>query len=348
MYLSSYVFGIAALASVALSQGVPVHQAKPLITKDHSQFGPQIEGTGVDAQGNVYAVNFNALKNSTGTISPKQAEFFTGNAPGSDAEKTWYNGIRFVKLSDSGSAAYLADVGNHQVVQVTKGVNGKTSVERFCGDSAILQPNDITVAHSNNRVFMSGMNYTADSKVGDGDLWTCLPGDKKAVKLGEFYRTNGIEISPDEKTLYLSESQNKGGAVVSNNILKFDLDVASGKVSNKKVFVDFGALDKTGDTDIDGMRCDAKGNLYVSRNGIGKVAKFTPDGKLDSYIQLSTIDFVGSLELGGKDGKTLHMVGRCKDDEKKGCVETFNVDTPGNAFTKLSGGNSEPVKRCDA
>ncbi|PIA14857.1 calcium-dependent phosphotriesterase [Coemansia reversa NRRL 1564] len=211
----------------------------------------------------------------------------------------------------------------------------------------MLQPNDLAFAPSSGRIFLSGMNYTSDSEIGDGDLWTC---DSKgaAKSLGQFYRTNGIEVSPDEKTLYLSESQNKGGAVVSNRILAFDLDASSGAVENKRVFVDFGKLDKTADTDIDGMRTDKEGNLYVTRNGVGKIAVFTPAGELSAYISSPSIDFVASLEFGGPTGTDLYMVGKCKDDETKGCVDKFSATITGRAFADLQkkGSDSEVPKGC--
>ncbi|KAJ1675599.1 hypothetical protein EV182_000963, partial [Spiromyces aspiralis] len=263
MVLGLAASGAVLVATAAGSDNVRTIKSKLLITKDNSHFGAGIEGTGVDPNGAVYAVNFNNNKNSTGTIAPQQAEFFTGK-PADSVTDAWYNGIRFTYDRESRAAvAYVVDVSNHHVVQVTGDASGSRSLSKLCGDPKMLQPNDLAIAYSNNRIFLSGMNYTATSSVGDGDLWTCLPGDGgKATLLGKFYRTNGIEVSPDEKTLYLSEAQNKDGTVISNVIWKFDLDAPSGSVSNKQLFVDFGKLDNTAATDVDGMRCDSRGNLY--------------------------------------------------------------------------------------
>ncbi|KAJ1951185.1 hypothetical protein FBU59_000314 [Linderina macrospora] len=178
----------------------------------------------------------------------------------------------------------------------------------FCQDSGMVQPNDITIAPKSGRVSLSGMNCPATTKVSAGDLWAC---DKasQATKLVQFQRTNGIEVSQDEKTLYLSESINKNWNITSNIIYAFDLDSKVGEISNKRVFVDFGKLDKTACADIDSMRFDTQGNLYVACNGIGKVAKIFPAGKLLAYTDVAGIVDVTNLEFGGKSDTDLYVGG---------------------------------------
>lgn len=84
--------------------------------------------------------------------------------------------------------------------------------------------------------------------------------------------TNGITLSPDEKILYVNES-------VQRKIWAFDVD-AVGNVSRQRLFASFD------DFGLDGMKCDARGNLYVTRHGKGTVAIFSPDGKLLSEVLL--------------------------------------------------------------
>ncbi|KAJ1931481.1 hypothetical protein FBU59_006694, partial [Linderina macrospora] len=249
--------------------------------------------------------------------------------------KSEFSGIRFSIDSNGNELAYVADASNHRVVRLSDRTSaGFKNATVFCQDSGMVQPNDIAIAPKSGRVFLSGMNYPATTKVGDGDLWTC---DKtgKATKLGQFQRTNGIEVSQDEKTLYLSESINKNWDITSNIIYAFDLDSKAGKISNKRVFVDFGKLDKTAGADIDGMRFDTQGNLYVTRNGIGKVAKISSAGKLLAYIDVAGIVDVTNLEFGGKSGTDLYIGGTCKDNKKKGCVSVYKGKVVGRAFKDL-------------
>ncbi|KAJ1943373.1 hypothetical protein FBU59_002931 [Linderina macrospora] len=325
----------AGLSSTAASVpgAVSVYHTKPFLTSDTTQFGALIEGAAVDKDGNFYAVHYGDNKAAIGKAFSSQCSLFEDKA----SPNSWFNGIRFNVDKRGIQEAYLADVVNHRVVRLRDvGKNGKFAhSETLCQNSGILQPNDLAIAHKTGRIFLSGMRFKPDSVIGDGDLWTC-DSSGKATKLGEFYRTNGVEVSPDEKTLYLSEAINKGGEVVSNKILAFDLDSKAGKISNRRVFVDFASLDGTASNDVDGMRADVDGNLYVARWGSGKVAKISPKGKLLAYFQLSNIKEVTNLELAGPKGKDLFVVGACVDDPSKGCVERFvGNKSQGRAFANL-------------
>ncbi|KAJ1666028.1 hypothetical protein IW140_000548 [Coemansia sp. RSA 1813] len=325
------------VAAEASGGNVPVYKAEPYLTAKNTNFGNLIEGAAVDKDGNFYAVHYNSAKTATGKAYTEQSVFFDDKADAS----TWFNAIRFNINSQGAQEAYLGDAANKRVIRVQSLENkcGSMHAETFCQNASILQPNDLAIAPSTGRLFLSGMKYTADSVIGDGDLWTC---DSKgtAKKLGDFYRTNGIEVSPDEKTLYLSEAANKGSVVVSNVIYAFDLDPKEGTISNKRTFADFAKLDNTAATDIDGMRTDTLGNLYVTRNGLGKVAKLSPSGELLAYIEAASITGVGNLEFAGPEGKDLYIVGACTADATKGCVDKYASEATGNAFNKLKTGGS--------
>ncbi|KAJ1900482.1 hypothetical protein LPJ66_001437 [Kickxella alabastrina] len=311
---------------------VPVYYAKPYLTAATTMFGALIEGAAVDKSGNFYAIHFNSTKSAAGRAFNKQSLFYLDKA----YKDAWFNGMRFNIGRDGVQEAYLGDLTNHRVVRVrdpgNKGSFGYS--ETFCQSPGMLQPNDLAIAHSTGRLFLSGMRFKANSVVGDGDLWTC-DSNGVATKLGTFHRTNGIEVSPDEKTLYVSESINKGDKVVSNVILAFDLDADKGTIRNKRKLVDFGQLDGSGANDVDGMRADEQGNLYVARWGAGRIAKVSPAGKLLAYIKLPSIAEVTNLELAGPNGKDLFAVGACKADPSKGCVDTYSVPVGGRAFKSL-------------
>ncbi|KAJ2223992.1 hypothetical protein H4R99_007112 [Coemansia sp. RSA 1722] len=324
-------------------------QAVPFLGAADSLFGAGIEGAGVDKAGSIYAVDFNDDALSAGQIAPSQTLLYQ-----SSNNESLVNGIRFNIDSTGAEEAYIADATTHQVYKLTErdaatGTFAKSSV--FCHDEGMLQPNDIAIAPLSGRIFLSGMNWTSDSVVGNGDLWTC-DSSGLAKRLGTFMRTNGVEVSPDEKTLYLSEATNAAGSVVSNVVLAFDLDSSSGDISNQRTFVDFGALDATAATDIDGMRTDVDGNLYVTRNGLGQVAVFTPAGELSAYINATSIDYVSNLEFGGSSGTDLYLIGRCKEDETKGCADVYSGSTVGRAFNDLQKKEPEtptnPPSRCPA
>jgi sugar lactone lactonase YvrE len=117
--------------------------------------------------------------------------------------------------------------------------------------------------------------------------------DGKVTKLAaDMGTTNGIEVSPDGKTLYVNES-------VQRNVWSFDIG-ADGNLSNKKL------VKKFDDHGFDGMRCDVDGNLYITRYGKGTVAVLSPNGKLLAMDQPLPAGFrIVMLEVAG--GKQVRM-----------------------------------------
>ncbi|MGE3822423.1 MAG: SMP-30/gluconolactonase/LRE family protein, partial [Isosphaeraceae bacterium] len=132
-----------------------------------------------------------------------------------------------------------------------------------------------------------------------------------AVDMGT---TNGIEVSPDGKWLYVNES-------VQRNVWKFPIrpDGGLGPKELVKRFPDHG---------FDGMRCDVEGNLYITRHGKGTVVIMTPEGNV-----LKEVDVLGkfptNLCFGGPDGKTVHVT-----EVEHTRLVRFRVETPGLAWKR--------------
>lgn len=122
-----------------------------------------------------------------------------------------------------------------------------------------------------------------------GGAYYVSPGGP-AIGIGDNLRTNGIMLSPDEKTLYVTN-----GMV----IVVFDVQ-PDGMVKNQR---DFARLEAGGSGD--GLAVDAAGRLYVT-SGPG-VQVFTPDGKYLGVIP--TPRSVISVAFSGPDKKTLYVVG---------------------------------------
>lgn len=99
-------------------------------------------------------------------------------------------------------------------------------------------------------------------------------------------RTNGIDLSPDEKLLYVSESYNSQGVPYVQKIWVYDSNVTSGTISGKRLFADFSQIDSTASIDIDGMKTDVNGNLFVTRHGGREVVIFNPEGDVIGKIGL--------------------------------------------------------------
>jgi len=260
-------------------------------------FPAGVEGPAVDMKGTVYAVNF-AKPGTIGQItSDGKASLFIELPKGSIG-----NGIRF----DSKGNMLIADYTNHNILKINM-LNKDISV--FAHNPKMSQPNDIAIDNKD-RLYASDPNW----KAGTGRIWR-IDLDGKTTMLDSMGTTNGIEVSPNNKYLYVNES-------VQRKVWKYDLN-EKGEVSNKRLiheFPDFG---------MDGMRCDVEGNLYITRHGKGTVVKLSPDGKF--IREINTLGKLPSnIAFGGKDGKTAYIT-----LQDKGYLESFKVDSPGREWQKL-------------
>lgn len=310
-------------------------------------FGGSIEGAAVNPQGDVFAVDFRAA----GAEANKAFGFFHETEGGTAnildltvnpifnvslegvADSPLINGARFLK--DGG--LLIADANNSRVLSVKD-----TVASTFCANDAMLQPNDLALSVDRPQIiYLSGQNFTETTTAGEhGHLWTCdgstaTQFPPELLAQADVHRTNGIETSPCGQFLYLSSAQNVAGAVTANRIFRFAIDPATGTLVNQApaVFHDFTGGDAA--IDIDGMRTDVDGNLYVTRNGDGKVVKLSPEGELLMIINLPGMGGPSNLEFGGAEGKTLFAVGKCKADATIGCAASFETDKVGKAFNLL-------------
>jgi len=237
-------------------------------------FPSGVEGPAVSASGMLYAVNF-GKPGTIGQVSPSGvASLFVELPVGSIG-----NGIRF----DSKGNMLIADYTKHNILKVNM-LTKEISV--FAHNPKMSQPNDIAI-DSKDRLYASDPNW----KAGAGRIWR-IDTNGKFTLLDSMGTANGIEVSPDNKLLYVNES-------VQRKVWVYDLS-SNGDVSNKRLFHQFSEFG------MDGMRCDVEGNLYISRHGKGTVVKLSPAGKV-----LQEITLLGKLPsnvaFGGKDGRTMFV-----------------------------------------
>ncbi|WP_439414753.1 SMP-30/gluconolactonase/LRE family protein [Larkinella sp. GY13] len=258
-------------------------------------FTSGVEGPAVDKAGMVYAVNFGKQGTIGQVTSTGDASVFIELPEGSIG-----NGIRFNKKGDM----FIADYPKHNILKVAAGTK---NLSVFAHEPRMNQPNDIAI-DSKDRLYASDPSW----KNNTGNLWR-IDTDGKVTLLEEnMGTTNGVEVSPDDKRLYVNESNQR-------KVWVYDLS-ADGKVSNKRLLIEFP------DFGMDGMRCDADGNLYLTRFGKGTIAKVAPSGKVIQEITL-----VGkrptNICFGGKDGRTAYVT-----LQDQGNLESFRVDKPGREW----------------
>ncbi|MFP4115343.1 MAG: SMP-30/gluconolactonase/LRE family protein [Spirochaetota bacterium] len=158
-------------------------------------------------------------------------------------------------------------------------------------------PNDVVVS-SDGSVWFSDPDYgirsdyeghRAESEIGSEDLYR-IPPDGSGVQRvrSDFRKPNGLAFSPDERTLYVSDTGKADDADGPPHIRRFSV-AADGSLSGGDVFA---VVDPPAS---DGFRVDEYGNVWTSA-GDG-VHCFAPDGRLLGKILVP--ERVSNVAFGG-------------------------------------------------
>jgi len=287
------IASVITLLSVTVTAEESLWIAKPFTAE--KSFTSGVEGPACDRNGNVFAVNY-AKQQTIGKITPEGAAEVWVTLPGLSTG----NGIRF----DKKGIMYVADYVEHNLLRIDPATK---QIEVLAHEPKMNQPNDIALAPN-------GIFYASDPNWKDktGQLWSISIAGKVTRVAEGMGTTNGIEVSPDGKSLYVNESEQR-------NVWVFDIST-DGALTNKRLikqFPDFG---------FDGMRCDVDGNLYIARHGKGTVIKMTPKGEI-----LHEIAVLGSSPtnvcFGGPNGRTVYVT-----EAEKCRLVSFRVDRPGREW----------------
>jgi gluconolactonase len=164
----------------------------------------------------------------------------------------------------------------------------------------INTPDDIT-ARSDGTLYFTDPTF-ANGGQGFPSVTLPLAGTQSVYRLttdGVLHREdsstsgpNGINLSPDEKTLYVAYT-------TAGTVAKFDV-AADGSLSNKRMFV-------TGALAADSMCVDAGGNVYVGT--FAGLAVYDPAGKSLGTISVGG-EVVTNCAFGGADQRTLYITAR--------------------------------------
>ena len=144
------------------------------------------------------------------------------------------------------------------------------------------------------------------------------PGSQKWVEVAnDLNYANGIGISPDQKTLYVSET-------VGNCILKFTVD-ADGSLSHRSNFALLNLLTPSKSDSWwlgpDSMKIDGTGNIYVAQWFGGKILKISPDGKLLHVFPIAAGDGTTNVAFGpGEKELYVTVVKDPNDPQAKGSI----------------------------
>ena len=232
---------------------------------------------------------------------------FTGtDATGVGGEQTnvtrgtiYLIGSNGVTLDPQGRVAFNA-MGDRQVVRIE--ADGRRTVLASHHDGKRLNSTNDLVFKRNGSLYFTdppsglrGRNDDPKKELPFNGVY--LVRDAKVQLLArDLGNPNGIALSPDEKVLYVNST-------VDRKVFRFDVN-ADDTVTNRAVFVDMTADTRPGTPD--GMKVDARGNLYTT--GPAGIWIVSPEGKHLGILAFP--EAPANLAFGDADGKTLYVTAR--------------------------------------
>jgi gluconolactonase len=156
-------------------------------------------------------------------------------------------------------------------------------------------PNDLAI-RSDGTIYFSDPNFQAPSGTNPQSaqrLYRIAPDATHTVTVATntadtaYLQPNGVTLSPDEQTLYVSGSA----------LMKFPV-MADGTLGVSSVFA-------SGNSGSDGMVVDCAGNLYVAGSFSANISVYSPTGTLLGMITAGGI--TTNVAFGGTDHKTLYI-----------------------------------------
>lgn len=175
----------------------------------------------------------------------------------------------------------------------------------------------------------------------NGNLWIGSMDNGLAAPAGSFYRvgadgtvarqfgdvivSNTVAFSPDQRTLYFSDTRRY-------LTWAFDMDPDNGTLSNRRIFVDHRARQER----PDGACVDSEGALWVAMFAGSRVDRYTAEGRLERSIALPVTNPT-CVCLGGPAYRTLFITTARKflgaeqlgREPLAGSVLAIDVEVPG-------------------
>jgi gluconolactonase len=208
----------------------------------------------------------------------------------------------------------VCDMFGHRVVEVdpSTGRVVRVVLDRVNG-TPIDGPNDL-VMDARGGLYITDPQFTPEAKKNQPgkQVYYVAPDGTARVVIGpgEYAMPNGVEISPDGKTLYVNNTWQQPG---ENFVWAYDVS-PDGSLSNKRQFamlhltpdvLDAASPGDRFDSRADGTAVDTDGRYYVATKS--GVQIFLPDGTYVGTIWVP--QYPVSITFGGPNNAVLYMVG---------------------------------------
>ena len=182
----------------------------------------------------------------------------------------------------------MCEGGNRRVTRMTADSQVETVAERYEG-RRLNRPNDVVCASDGSIYFTDpGLRVPfAARECPYSGVYRIAP-DGAMTLVADCEYPNGLAFSPDEKTLYVSNT--RWGAYI--HAIEIGAD---GLMVRRQIFADMSSVESDGVPD--GMKVDVEGNVYCT--GPGGTWVFAPDGTRLGIIR--TPEIPANLLFGGPD-----------------------------------------------
>lgn len=258
----------AAFGADATSDLPPADEVKPELYATGFEFA---EGPALDAEGNLFVVNYRSNGN-IGIIQPDgTAAIFCDlrDVAPVEAREPRANGLKI----DGQGRLLAADSGAGRLLRIAPdGSKAEVLADRWEG-KRFNAVNDVALDRQGNIYFSDPGGSNKENPIGSIYRFDITTGKVARLDTGLAF-PNGIGVTPDHEWLCLSESANK-------RMLIYEFE--DGKVSNRRVLIEFPKEELAGGGEYipDGFVFDTKGRLYVGMWTAGVINVIeVPSGKV--------------------------------------------------------------------
>ena len=202
-----------------------------------------------------------------------------------------------------GHTILMADHGNRAIARLDLDTRKKTILASHFEGRRFNSPNDLVRARDGSIYFtdppygLEGLNDSALKEIAWNGVYRLRPDGRVELLERGMTFPNGVLLSPDEKTLYVANSDPQH-AVIMAFALGEDGSLAPGRV-----FADMTDLVRAGLPGLpDGMAVDRDGNLFATGPGGVHVLSAAGErlGRIDTGTAIANCAF-------GEDGRTLFL-----------------------------------------
>lgn len=337
-----YFLACTSVASRKMQQSVPsvssapTAKVKTLSTSDQIKISSEplklayytesdrktLDAPAMDKAGNLYVANLvkNGVIYRKGPQDSGFKEWITMPSGGQSAS------LRFGK----NNLLHIADYKNHRIYTINP---ENPHFNLYYENKKLHQPNDMAIAKDGSIYFT---DPTWNKKLKGSIYHLAIKSDLISTKgnlkllITNVKAANGLDLSPDEKKLYFTES-------ITGKV--FELDLIT--LSKPKMIHEFQP------DSVDGLRVDIYGNLFITRITKGQIDVLSSEGELIHSISLKKIklEWKGkevsldgldptNISFGGESGNLLYVTIR-----QKSMVVEIKTNTAGREWQVVNTSN---------